>query len=95
MTATGIPRSINCVAYMHMGYRKTKDCWKRPSKSRVLAMSTKATTIRAMRCSTLATCISYTSDFRRPQMENYKGLRFGERGSQVTVPPPLIPSRIM
>ncbi|GFY04712.1 hypothetical protein TNCV_419671 [Trichonephila clavipes] len=43
-----------------------------------------ATTIHAMRSSTVATSVSYKRDYRRHQKENFKGLRSGESEGQAT-----------
>ncbi|GFU79505.1 hypothetical protein TNCV_2915651 [Trichonephila clavipes] len=45
-------------------------------------MSIEATTIRAVRSSTVANAISYTSDLRVAQKKKSEGLRFGENEDQ-------------
>ncbi|GFU15869.1 hypothetical protein TNCV_2368081 [Trichonephila clavipes] len=54
--------------------------------SGVLAMAAEATPIRATRSFTIATDVSYTSDFMQPQKKQSKELRFGEHGGQAIGP---------
>ncbi|GFT34053.1 hypothetical protein TNCV_4384991 [Trichonephila clavipes] len=56
----------------------------RSNKSCVLVMPSEATTICAMRSSTVATGVSYTSYFSWPQKNISKGLISGEYGGQAS-----------
>ncbi|GFT91210.1 hypothetical protein TNCV_4044441 [Trichonephila clavipes] len=51
---------------------KGRDCRTCSNKSSVLAMSADATTRRAVRCFTVATGVSCTSNFKRPQKKNLR-----------------------
>ncbi|GFU44451.1 hypothetical protein TNCV_1505811 [Trichonephila clavipes] len=81
---TAIVRGCGRVVKTDSRWQRTNDCRTHSNKSGMLAMSTKATMIRAAKSSALATSVSYTSDFRCPLKKKSKGLRFGEREDRTT-----------
>ncbi|GFV70516.1 hypothetical protein TNCV_3480121 [Trichonephila clavipes] len=68
----------------HRRLRRAKDCQTPSNESEVRVILVEETTILAIRSSTEATCVSYTSDFRWPQKDKLMELRSKENGCQET-----------